>query len=263
MNKYGEEFYELYNANREHDYFVDLNIRMEHGNFAVVEFVPVNSILNNCYKIAVEKAKHTMDESQSLKKREKDKKIINQFKGIMAEAAIHIYLDQRCDFSINNIFRWDLERTNFDNANNEYDIKILQNGVDYVIESRSSSSYRTDLPRFMKYYDIIGKYSNQRKNNERVSDMYIRPVFQYINLSLTKEQYEERVYRTFSDISSNTLKLYLVASVGKDEMYGEHGYEKSMGQGPTKYQCIKIKDAHDIESIEEIYINAMRERGIL
>lgn len=259
MNNFGDEFYQLYEENREHDFFMDYVIDMGDKNFSVVEFMPVNSILNNCYKIAVEKSKYTMDEGQNLEIRERRKKIINQFKGIMAETAIHIFLNQKCGFSLDSVHRWDLERSSFTDTRNEYDIKITQSGVDFYIESRSSSSYKTDLRRFMMYYDIIGKYSNQKKNNERISDMYVRPVFQYINCIMTQREYEKAIYNTFSDISNNKLKLYLVATVGKKEMYGESGYSKSMGQRGTQYQCIKIKDAHDIMETLTVYRTEMTE----
>ena len=261
MNKFGEEFYQLYADNEEHEFFIDYVVNLGgEDNFAIVEFVPVNSILNNCYKIAVEKAKYTMDEGQDLEIREVKKKRINQFKGIIAETAIHIYLNKRCCFPLKLVHRWDLERDSFSDASNEYDIKIDNGDMSYYIESRSSSSYQSPLNRFMAYYDIIGKYSNQRKNNERKSDMYIRPVFQYQNANMTKNQYEAAIYNTYTDISQNRLKLYLVASVGKEEMYGEKGYQKSMGQGTTQYQCIKIKDAHDIKAVVSIYKKAVRER---
>lgn len=263
MNIFGDEFYQLYEENKEHEFFVDYVIDLGDERFSVVEFSPVNSILNNCYKIAVEKSKYTMDEGQNLEIRERRKKIINQFKGIMAETAIHIFLNRKCGLPIDTIHRWDLERSSFADTRNEYDIKITQSGEEFFIESRSSSSYKTDLRRFMMYYDIIGKYSNQKKNNERVSDMYVRPVFQYIDCVMTQEEYEVAIYDTFSDISNNRLKLYLVATAGKKEMYGESGYSKNMGQGGTQYQCIKIKDAHDIMQTLTIYLNEMRERGIL
>ena len=242
---------------------MDHMINMGEGEFAIVEFMPVNSILNNCYKIAVEKAKYTMDEGQDLQIRNRRKKIINQFKGIMAETAIQLYLLERCNFKIDSVKRWDLERESFAYTNNEYDIKITQSGIDFFIESRSSSSYKTDLKHFMMYYDIIGKYANQRKTNERISDLYVRPVFQYVNCTLTQDEYEQEIFNTFDDISAKRLKLYLVAVAGKNEMYGPRGYKKNMGQGKTRYQCIKIKDAHDIRAILAIYSAEMRERRIL
>lgn len=263
MNFFGEEFYRLYKENQQHEFFVDYAIDLGDETFAVVEFQPVNSILNNCYKIAIEKARHTMDEGQNLQIRSRQKKVINQFKGIMAETAIHIYLHRRCDFPLEVIHRWDLERKDFTNASNEYDLKITNNGIDYLIESRSSSSYQTGLDRFMQYYDIIGKYSNRRKNNEKISDMYIRPVFQYIGRTMTQNEYRYAIKNTFADIRNNELKLFLVAVAGKDEMYGTNGYTKNMGQGQTVYQCIKIKDAHDISSVPMIYYKAMKERGLL
>lgn len=240
MNRFGEEFYLLYSQNHNHDYFIDYTIDLGEGEFSVVEFMPVNSILNNCYKIAVEKAKYTMDEGQDLQIRNKRKKIINQFKGIMAEAAIHLYLLERCSFTIDSVKRWDLERESFADTNNEYDLKITKDGVDFFIESRSSSSYKTDLKRFMMYYDIIGKYANQKKRNERISDLYVRPVFQYVGCTFTKDEYEQEIFNTFADISANRLKLYLVAAAGKEKCMGNMGTIRTWGRDTLVISVSKL-----------------------
>lgn len=250
MNQYGKEFYEMYRKTDGHDYFFHYEIPVKGRGFHIVEFVPVNAILNNCYKIAVEKAKYTRNEGQDARTRQADRKVINQFKGIMAEAAIHIFLDRECGFPLEHILRWDLERPDFKSPENEYDIKVNDRGREFCIESRSSSSYRTSLEEFMQQYDIIGKYTNEIKRQERTSDLYIRPVFQYENPNMTKETYQKAVAHTYRDISENSLKLFLVAAAGKEEMYGFKGYDKNMTQGSTQYRCIKIRDAHDMDFVK-------------
>ncbi|MCI9081618.1 MAG: hypothetical protein HFI70_04740 [Lachnospiraceae bacterium] len=250
MNEFGKEFYKLYQETDDHDYFLHYFFLINGREFHIVEFVPVNSILNNCHKIAVEKARYTRDEGQDAKTREPARKVINQFKGIMAETAIHIFLNRECGFSLDCISRWDLVRPDFKSAENEYDIKVNEGGREFCIESRSSSSYRTSLEEFMQEYDIIGKYTNAVKRQEKKSDLYIRPVFQYENPNMTKKEYQKAVGDTYQDISENSLKLFLVAAAGKEEMYGSKGYYKNMGQGSTRYRCIKIRNAHDMDFIK-------------
>ena len=46
MNQFGEEFYSLYSQNHDHEYFIDYTIDLGDEEFAIVEFVPINSILN-------------------------------------------------------------------------------------------------------------------------------------------------------------------------------------------------------------------------
>ncbi|MEY8390861.1 hypothetical protein AALA98_05730 [Lachnospiraceae bacterium 45-W7] len=250
MNKYGEEFYQMYQKTEGHDYFQHHRITVEGREFHVVEFIPVNSILNNCYKIAVEKAKYTRDEGQDAQIREAGRKEINQFKGIMAETAIHIFLNRECEFPLENISRWDLVRPDFMSPENEYDIKVNNKGREFYLESRSSSSYHTSLEKFMQQYDIIGKYTNEIKRQERKSDLYIRPVFQYVNPNMNKDEYKKAVERTYQDIREKQLKLFLVAAAGKEEMYGFKGYDKNMAQGSTQYRCIKIRNAHDMDYVK-------------
>lgn len=257
MNIYGTEFYRLLDENEGHTFFELSEVNLGEKEYTVAEFKPVNSLLNNCYKIAKEKCLYTMDEGQDLQKRSYQKKLINQFKGIMAEMAIHIYCYECLGLKRNEVLRWDLERPDYKSAENEYDLKVTLSDCDLIIESRSSSSYKSRLNAFMKDYDIIGRYSNDKKQNEKVSDLYVRPVFQY-SYFMDKEAYNEAVYRTFDDISKGLLKLYLVASVGKEEMYGELGYFKTMGQGSTLYRCIKIINAHDIEEMKRIIMKAKR-----
>ena len=69
MNQYGKEFYEMYRKTDGHDYFFHYEIPVKGRGFHIVEFVPVNAILNNCYKIAVEKAKYTRNEGQDARTR--------------------------------------------------------------------------------------------------------------------------------------------------------------------------------------------------
>lgn len=247
MNNFGNEFIELYKKYRDYQYFVE--VKLDFG--MVLEFNAPADIYNNCYKIAREKAKYTMDYSQSLEKRTLEEKIIKLFKGILAEASIQLYLVQKCNIPFDKVHRWDLERNSFKYTSDEYDVKIVTEKGDIFIESRSSDSYKTTLNMFVNGYDIIGRYSNQRKTYEKMADLYLRPVYQFMPC-IKEEEREDKLFQTYKMIQAKLLRLYLVSGATKEEMYGKKSYMKSMQQGETSYQCLKIIDAGDMERITKI-----------
>lgn len=256
MNEFGKEFIELYKKYRGYQYFVE--VKLDFG--MVLEFKAPSDIYNNCYKIAREKANYTMDYSQSLGKRTLEEKIIKQFKGILAEASIQLYLVQKCNIPFDKVHRWDLERNSFKFSLNEYDVKIVTERGDISIESRASDSYKTPLNVFVKYYDIIGKYSNQRKIGEKIADLYLRTVYQFMPCIEEKER-RDMLFQTYRMIQAKSLRLYLVSGATREEMYGKKSYMKSMQQGETLYQCLKIKDAGDMNRISKIICNKYTQLG--
>lgn len=247
MNKYGKEFIDICKEYDTYQYFDEVEL-----NFGtVLEFQAPMDMYNNCVKIAREKSKYTMDYSQNLTIRPRVEKEIKQFKGILAETAIQLYLVQKCGIPFYQVHRWDLERDTFQDASNEYDLKITAAKGEISIESRASDSYKTSLVSFVRYYDIIGKYSNSRKTHEKKADIYMRPVYQFPR-RVDEKEHNNKLYDTYEMIQSGELRLYLVSGATKEEMYGERSYMKNMAQGRTTYQCLKIKDAGDMKRISEI-----------
>lgn len=159
MNPYGTEFTKLYMQYKSYPFF--RKAKLDSG--VIFEFRAPAGIYNNCYKIAREKAKYTMNYNQNLRVRSGKEKEIKQFKGVLAETAVQLFLVQECGIPFEQVRRWDLERRNFRNAWREYDIKIVTGNKELFIESRASDSYRTSLPEFVKNYDIIGRYSNRSR----------------------------------------------------------------------------------------------------
>lgn len=256
MNQFGREFTELFKKYKNYQYFRE--VKLDFG--IVLEFHAPADIYNNCYKIAREKAKFTMSYSQRLILRAPKEKVIKQFKGVLAETAIHLYLIQVCNIPFNAVHRWDLERDTFEYSPNEYDLKITTGEKAIFIESRSSDSYKTSLESFVKYYDIIGKYSNKRKRGEKEADIYMRPVYQF-EPCIKAEERTEKLYETYKMIQSKSLKLYLVSGAVREEMYGPNSYAKNMLQGDTIYQCLKIIDAGDMKRISGVICNKYAQLG--
>lgn len=267
MNEYGKEFIDICKEYNTYQYFDEEEL--DFGT--VLEFHAPADMYNNCVKIAREKARYTMDYSQNLTIRSRVEKEIKQFKGILAETAIQLYLVQKCGIPFKQVHRWDLERDTFQSASNEYDLKITAANEEITdeeitnreitnrkitnrkitIESRASDSYKTTLESFVRYYDIIGKYSNSRKTSEKKADIYMRPVYQFTPC-VSKREHDNKLYETYEMIQSKELRLYLVSGATKDEMFGEWSYMKNMFQGSTMYRCLKIKDAGDMKRISEI-----------
>ncbi len=247
MNKLGREFTELYEKYKEYPFFTE--VELDFGS--VLEFNAPADIYNNCYKIAREKSKYTMSYAQNLIIRKPKEKVIKQFKGILAETAIQFYLIQKCRIPFDKVHRWDLERDTFRYAAGEYDLKITTKREEMFIESRSSDSYKTSLDEFISRYDIIGKYSNSVKMNEKKADLYLRPVYQFVPC-IKEEERGAILYNTYKMIGSKQLRLYLVSGATKEEMYGKKSYMKSMSQNKTTYRCLRITDAGDMNRISEI-----------
>ncbi len=256
VNDFGKEFAEAYKENKNYPYFIE--VKLDFG--IVLAFNAPAAIYNNCFKIAREKAKYTMDYSQKLSVRTQEEKTIKQFKGILAETAVQLYLILQCNIPFDKVYRWDLERESFKNASGEYDIKIVTETKDLFIESRASDSYVTTLNGFVKYYDIIGAYSNLRKTNEKIADLYLRPVYQFVPC-IKREEWSDKLYETYKMLQAKSLRLYLVSGATKEEMYGENSYTKNMNQGETLYRCLKIADAGDINRISEIICDKFTQLG--
>lgn len=248
MNVFGTKFIELYEKYGSYEYFKSEELE---GFGEVLEFQAPADIYNNCFKIAREKAQYTMDYSQELKIRTPKEKVIKQFKGVLAETAIHLYLVKECGIPFDKVHRWDLERSSFRYSSNEYDLRFLTDSGELSIESRASDSYKTSLDEFVKKYDIIGKYSNSKKVGKKTADLYIRPVYQ-CESRFSEKEWKSKLYETFDMIQSRFLKLYLVSGATKEEMYGESGYKKNMSQGETIYQCLRITAAGDMNRISDI-----------
>ncbi len=246
MNAFGKEFTEIYKKNENYHYFNEVEL----NSGLVLEFQAPADLYNNCVKIAKEKAKYTMNYSQNLIVRTMKEKEIKQFKGVLAEMAIQLYLIKICGIPFDQVHRWDLVRDTFRNAFGEYDLKVTTEKGEIYIESRASDSYKTSLNRFVRRYDIIGKYSNSRKVKEKKADVYLRPVYQFVPC-VKENEHDDKLFETYDLIQSKELILYLVSGAMREEMYGQKSYTKNMGQNNTIYRCLKIVDAGDMNRISE------------
>lgn len=222
-------------------------------NFIYRYLVRVDDILLT-WKMAHEKAGYTMDASQSGEKRSVNVKVINAFKGMLAELVCHRFLISVVGEEDKNIYRYDIVRNDFSYDSEEYDIKIKNNDEIYNVEIRSSISYKTDIEQAYNQFDIIGSYVNENKRHEDLSDIYIRPFYQY---NKVKERSVEERNKIHIDILTGKVSIYIIAGAFKED-FEKKGYTKTMGQNNTNYYALKIKEASDPYQFIERYWKKLR-----
>src|SRR5690554_6708423 len=202
--------------------------------------------LHSDFQIAIDQAKKksqfTMDAGQDGVDRDAILKYNRQLMGIIAEIACKKYLERVLEK--NEVLDWevirydDVRTDGFRSPNNEYDIKISNGEVEYFIESRSSITHDREFYIGLKQFDIIGPYTSVAKSNEDYNDIYLRPLYQYIDFK--NIQYDAINFEEYLKIGK--VKLYLVAGCLKEDMINSE-VEKSMNQGKTNYKVVPIKEA--------------------
>jgi hypothetical protein len=219
------------------------------------------------YTIAVEqatkKSQCTMEASQSGAKRDQVVKYNMQLMGIVAEIACKSYLEKIVqDNKLSDLWkvvRYDDVRTdNFKSPENEYDLKLNQvqeSEEGFYVESRSSITYDRSFQEGLENYDIIGPYTSIAKVGEDTNDIYLRPLYEYVNFKnkdYTKEHFEAL-------LKDRKIILYLVAGCTKQELE-KMGIVKSMGQGASKYKVLPIIKSLDIIDFQTTISNLLKKK---
>jgi hypothetical protein len=219
------------------------------------------------YTIAVEqatkKSQCTMEASQSGAKRDQVVKYNMQLMGIVAEIACKAYLEKIVkDNKLSDLWkvvRYDDVRTdNFKSPENEYDLKLNQvqeSEEGFYVESRSSITYDRSFQEGLENYDIIGPYTSIAKVGEDANDIYLRPLYEYVNFKnkdYTKEHFEAL-------LKDKKIILYLVAGCTKQELE-KMGMVKSMGQGASKYKVLPIIKSLDIIDFQTTISNLLKKK---
>ena len=220
-----------------------INLNIRGTPFNIIEVKIDKTFLNKGIKQAKLKSKYTMDFNQAGVSRSNNIKYQKQLQGIIAEIGIQELLDFffKTEEISAEVIRWDDIRTDgFKSSENEFDIKIKTDKKEFLVESRSSISYKTTISQAIINLDIIGPYISSVKKNEKRCDFYIRPLFQYEKLS-SRIEHE----KTEEFIKNREMLLYIMAGITYDELM-QKGYEGSLGQYGTRYKLIKMIDADDI-----------------
>ncbi len=138
------------------------------------------------------------------------------------------------------VVRYDSVRTDsFRSPKGEFDIKLvlldeeLKTTVkEFVFEVRSSK-FQKDIDTSQMYrHKIIGAYTNDVKQNEKMSDFFIKPVFQ-VSCDLKKED------ALLHSIARGDLKFLMLGGCSRNAMKTLATVE-TLGQGTTKYNLVEI-----------------------
>lgn len=189
----------------------------------MLKFLPNTEIINLCINIAQEKSGETMDQNQDGEKRSSDEKIIRQFEGCLAEFAVACYFCSYCGISKEQIKVYDALRNDYKyKISEEYDLKLSKLDKLFEVEVRNSKSFKTTLDECIEGFQVILRYVNSVKKTEELSDIFVRPILQYV------DKLEKLPKDTISDFENNKVNLYLVGAATKKSIEGKV-YEKNNG----------------------------------
>ena len=216
----------------------------------IIRLIPNKPFFLLAKDLAKEKAQHTMSASQAGIERTLSEKEIKQFEGVLAEQMTHMFL--LSVLQQNEVLRFDIERPNFQYDRNEYDLKIFDSTrkIEYTMEARNSTSYKTTIEEFYTLYDVIIAYTNDLKTSEKPNSFYIRPVIQYATKQPSMPRHTS-IDTLIDNLMRGEVIAYLTCGVGT-EIVREKAYLKSMGQGRTQYAAVKMIDALDINEFVKL-----------
>lgn len=156
--------------------FKGVRIDTPYGERKIIKCLPDRELLRITKDLAAEKSLYTMDSDQSGHIRDREKKLIKQFEGVLAETFAHIAL--MCLLPQAAVDRFDLEREDFRYDVKEYDVRLRCGGQIYKFEVRNSNSYKTAIGEGYGSLDVLGAYVNKYKTRETLADYFIRPLLQ-------------------------------------------------------------------------------------
>lgn len=235
-------------------------IKIENPHFSTLLCKIEKEDWDEAIYIAENKSKFTMNYSQNGMLRNDEIKFNNQLQGCLAEIALEQYLSL-IGFEV---VRYDKIRTdNFKSPKGEFDLKIILNKddlknkidilpeyltkkmqehdsnlnkIELLIESRSSKLFD-----FTKIQDqpIIGKYSNQIKENEKDSDLFFKSLF-YIRDKNKSLMENLKIKNSFIITGGCFL-----------QDFKNYGYIGNLGQSNTKYHLLKIREENQLINFEK------------
>jgi hypothetical protein len=251
VNEYGKQFEEIFKKTNFENVLKEETIIVDKQSKKVLRFIPNDEIVDLCIETALEKAKHTMVYNQNATERTPKEKVVNAFRGILAETVVHIFLVKYCGLDFEKVKRFDMERESFKYSTEEYDINIYDEDKVLRLECRSSASWTKSIANAYASKPIVGPYTNSKKKKEEQSELYSCVLYQYSpNFCKGRDVYKEKdslKLDTIKDICNGNLLVYLPSGALKEEMFGPLSEKINYGQVNTEYQSVAIKKVGDIE----------------
>lgn len=204
-------------------------------------------------KIAIKKEPFLSNKSQNSMNRSKETKVRSAFKGIFSEMMVVNFLLSEVDLSNNKVKWYDIERETFKYIpGKEYDIKLKPNTI---IDVRSSYFYEsTDIIEAFgsNKMDYIPSYTNKNKSNERMTDISIRVLYNYVSEEIRKDRYYNRSTANLaSDLLNGKAKSYIIGFITKD-MIADNYREKSLNQNNAKYKAVPLRDGISPDKLKNL-----------
>lgn len=248
MNEYGVRFYEIMHKYHEAELLCQEKIQTD---FFVYRDDFPRELLIETLEMSKEKAKHVSRTDQNGMIRNSEKILVNVFKGIMAETIVHIFLLKKCGMSLEQIKRYDLERSDFKyRPDKEYDVALFKNGVfSKELGVKASKMNQGNLKDFvLNQHCIIGKY----KYTGRTEDHNL--AFYFGVITVYKDVYDEDTF--INDYLRGDIHTYLVSGAPFSEMTGEFCSKNiNMNQENTVYKLgLRSLYAGDVNDCKQKFL---------
>ena len=221
--------------------FKGVRIDTPYGERKIIKCLPDRELLRITKDLAAEKSLYTMDADQSGHIRDREKKLIKQFEGVLAETFAHIAL--MCLLPQVAVDRFDLEREDFRYDVKEYDVRLRCGGQIYKFEVRNSNNYKTAIGEGYGSLDVLGAYVNKYKTRETLADYFIRPLLQ--SETLCPELPDHKNADELAEkLLGGRMTQYLCCGTDRKTMQ-EKGRVARFGQD-ARYLAVKMRETEDI-----------------
>jgi len=152
------------------------------------------------------------------------------------------------------VTRYDDVRTDDFEDHDQYDLKLSSQGIDHLVEVRSSVCIYMPLEAMIKRWQILGPYASSTKGaTETEKSFYLRPIYHLSNFEENKRT--NSYQRTAADelINRGDLQLYFVGGA-TNAMLQERGRNEAgqeLKQGKAEFKVLDITDGLDAREILE------------
>ncbi|MBH3450848.1 hypothetical protein I5S84_18560 [Pseudomonas putida] len=162
-----------------------------------------------------------------------------------------------------DVVRYDDIRTDDFQDHDQYDIKLSAQGLEYLVEVRSSVCIYLSLAKMISRWQILGPYiSSAKGSTETVKPFYLRPIFHLSSFEENKKTKSYQRKAAHELISNGDLQLYFVGGA-TSVMLEENGRSEAgqeLKQGKAEFRVLDITDGFDAkEMLETIGLLAAKE----
>lgn len=151
--------------------------------------------------------------------------------------------------------RYDDVRTDGFVYPDQYDLKLICENREYLVEVRSSSCIYIALEKMIETWQILGPYSTQIKGKtETEKAFYLRPLFHLTTFRKNRSTQEYQRVGAFDAIRSGALELYFVGGATLEMMLANGRDEggQELKQNNARFLVLDIMEGLDAKNILEV-----------